>query len=100
MALDERIPLLSEKAVGSVKKSPELEQQKEQQKQERWRPSRLFWICVLAIYSFKAGLFLSKNAQSSPNYDHNGAQLVSNYTCIPGQACWPSSGVWSHFNES
>ncbi|PSN66027.1 FAD-binding domain-containing protein [Corynespora cassiicola Philippines] len=26
--------------------------------------------------------------------------MVSNYTCIPGQPCWPSSNEWSSFNQS
>ncbi|KAF2113009.1 hypothetical protein BDV96DRAFT_497145 [Lophiotrema nucula] len=29
-----------------------------------------------------------------------GKPSVSNYTCTPGQSCWPSSSEWSTFNQS
>ncbi|KAF1847051.1 FAD-binding domain-containing protein [Cucurbitaria berberidis CBS 394.84] len=25
---------------------------------------------------------------------------ISNYTCVPGQSCWPSSSEWSTFNQT
>ncbi|KAF2011481.1 hypothetical protein BU24DRAFT_426568 [Aaosphaeria arxii CBS 175.79] len=38
-----------------------------------------------------------KGPQTTPN-DH--LEPLSNYTCIPGQSCWPSTKQWSSFNQS
>ncbi|KAF2024071.1 FAD-binding domain-containing protein [Setomelanomma holmii] len=51
------------------------------------------------------GVYNTSHARCTPAHGETGAEgqdqlLPLNYTCIPGQACWPSISEWSTFNRS
>ncbi|EMD65059.1 hypothetical protein COCSADRAFT_190038 [Bipolaris sorokiniana ND90Pr] len=56
-------------------------------------------ICGLAAYGSYT-LFrqhLRSNVPLSSPHQHSGS---FNYTCLPGQSCWPTTDEWSAFNKS
>jgi hypothetical protein len=56
-------------------------------------------ICGLAVYGSYTVCkqHLSNGIAPAATNKHSAS---SNYTCLPGQPCWPSRGEWSAFNES
>lgn len=60
-------------------------------------------LCLVALYvSYAHYNSLRPRATEPigvPHHAHDQT-FASNYTCIPGQACWPSSSQWSGFNRS
>ncbi|RAR01728.1 FAD-binding-like protein [Stemphylium lycopersici] len=61
---------------------------------------RLRYVCGLAVYGSYTlcQQHSSRNAPSStPNPNRFNS---SNYTCLPGQPCWPSTEDWNAFNQS
>ncbi|KAH8725775.1 hypothetical protein GQ44DRAFT_680475 [Phaeosphaeriaceae sp. PMI808] len=73
----------------------------------RWQTSRSAWrvlvilLCASAFY----GYYTFKEWKPSNTVDQPVPSIHyptphSNYTCIPGDACWPSINEWSGFNQS
>jgi hypothetical protein len=56
-------------------------------------------ICGLAVYGSYSicKQQLSNSIAPAPTHGHSAS---SNYSCLPGQPCWPSKSEWSAFNES
>ena len=108
MALLERNPLLSEKRFdieGRVVATQRLKT-----KSSRVRDLALICTAVLSLYLFgstvrslhavrKPHLHASADPQS-PSTGQETPHAVSNYSCLPGQACWPSEEQWSVFSQS
>lgn len=61
----------------------------------------LFLYC---IYSAVSAFYSTSNphAYATPTQTPTNDAIVasSNYTCIPGQECWPSESQWAAFNQS
>ncbi|KAF2733568.1 hypothetical protein EJ04DRAFT_553251 [Polyplosphaeria fusca] len=114
----EREPLMSEKTAG-LEAAERIEQwtaSDDVTRPTEARSSRTPWtnqvvtvafclaaLCLpIAIYksSLFSGLWASSPLHSSQQPINADAQLASNYTCIPGQSCWPSTTQWSAFNQS
>lgn len=51
---------------------------------------------VSAVYNISNPPTCAKPSDPNSSPDSN----ASNYTCIPGQACWPSESQWTGFNQS
>ncbi|KAF2825686.1 hypothetical protein CC86DRAFT_293752 [Ophiobolus disseminans] len=77
---------------------------------EGWRSNGFIWtagtllFCVFAVCGFDR-LYHSPPAGNTDASDHqqqsdHGTKVISNYSCVPGQACWPSVIEWSSFNRS
>ncbi|KAF2706048.1 FAD-binding domain-containing protein [Pleomassaria siparia CBS 279.74] len=49
---------------------------------------------IAAVISIESIIHFSSSSSSSDSH------APSNYTCIPGQACWPLINEWSAFNQS
>jgi hypothetical protein len=78
------------------------------------RPSRVArWLsiakaCTLVVAVFSAVYFLVCGIWAGSDVPSGGPQIpiggspksTSNYTCVPGLECWPTSGEWSTFNQS
>ncbi|KAF2276339.1 FAD-binding domain-containing protein [Westerdykella ornata] len=65
----------------------------------------LFLTLLLLLSILKQPIFVkpSKGQPSTafpPTQDPEAPAFISNYTCVPGQQCWPSSVEWSAFNQS
>jgi hypothetical protein len=61
------------------------------------------FLCLAALYGCYIHYGSLQTHSTEPTERHHHAQhqtYASNYTCIPGQACWPSSSQWSGFNHS
>lgn len=108
MASHEQSPLLSEKSVN--KHDQHFEQVPRcERKNERWRRSRAIWrilALLLCTAAFFAAPFAWSQRSGNTVVDHEGINRIqnqsptSNYTCIPGQVCWPSASEWGNFNRS
>lgn len=108
MALLELEPLLSEKRFdieGRV-----IATRDPRKKSSRVRNIALICTSVLSLYLFgitvrslhaagKPPLHAATDPQS-PLTGQETPHAVSNYSCLPGQACWPSEEEWSVFNQS
>ncbi|OAL05518.1 hypothetical protein IQ06DRAFT_265677 [Phaeosphaeriaceae sp. SRC1lsM3a] len=111
MDVSEQSPLLSEK-MGMHLDESNLDQDTPIQNRRRrtWSTTgRLATpifalLCASALFgSYTLCKSLRKPATHTEDYSRLGAiegSPTSNYTCIPGQACWPSTAVWSSFNQS
>ncbi|KAF2851414.1 FAD-binding domain-containing protein [Plenodomus tracheiphilus IPT5] len=68
----------------------------------RRQPFTLFAIlCVSALYG--TYIFCSRGSSQTTSPGHSDQQhkpAALNYTCLPGQSCWPSATEWSSFNQS
>jgi hypothetical protein len=61
------------------------------------------FLCLAALYGCYVHYGSLRSHSTEPTELHHHAHdqtYASNYTCIPGQACWPSSSQWSGFNLS
>ncbi|KAJ8111088.1 hypothetical protein OPT61_g6234 [Boeremia exigua] len=101
MALHEREPLVSEKAMGV-----ERQHHRPQGLKERTSTTRKLALvgttslCLYLVYtiagSFKCGTTNTRTQSTIPQRPNT----TSNYSCVPGQSCWPSETQWSTFNRS
>jgi hypothetical protein len=103
MASNEHRPLLDEKTVhGSMMgHSNEEHQLLQYSTYTRTRRTRTLLLPLLVTVTWMT-LHLTWffwPTQSGPS-SHNEAPVASEYSCIPGQSCWPSSSEWSTFNNS
>jgi hypothetical protein len=58
-------------------------------------------LCLVMFYGCYNYVDLWRSHPTNPGHHNmNDVVYTSNYTCIPGQACWPSGSEWSHFNQS
>jgi hypothetical protein len=61
-------------------------------------------ICSFALlgsyFYYHSHRLPSTDAESYLTPDTDSERSIPKYTCIPGQACWPSTDEWSMFNQS
>lgn len=108
MAAHERDPLLSEKSVDSdftasqTKKKVQIKERIELwRKWSRQHRILLDVLCGTALFGL---LILSTHLpgilKNSDLLVHQETIYPSNYSCIPGQSCWPKPAQWDTFNQS
>ena len=105
MAHHEQAPLLREKFVD-IEQRP-APSHKPATKASVTRKVALWCTTALGIYlvctathTFR-GIFKPTTWETSPPSPDIAAPVPpSNYSCIPGQACWPSEDAWTAFNQS
>lgn len=58
-------------------------------------------LCLAALYGCYRHAGLWQSQITSPiHHDFHDLLYASDYTCVPGQTCWPSSSDWNRFNQS
>jgi hypothetical protein len=110
MAWNERAPLLRETLREKDAAYFEQDLPSYKRRNERQTPSKSIWKILVPFFCASAfcgsyTIYASQRQQTShtieqqrlPAHDQSSA---SNYTCIPGQACWPTTSDWSSFNQS
>jgi hypothetical protein len=110
MASNERHPLLSEK--WDIIDGSDIERRESERKSRtgRWKSYRTGWktlaygLCAstlfgsLTLYNYQPSHVSDSNTHAQEPI-RNG-QTTSAYTCVPGEACWPSPNQWIAFNQS
>lgn len=107
MALHEHQPLLDEKFVDVEQRSTT----RHTPAGRRPTTKKVALLCASAIGIYLActaahsfsGIFKHHTWKTNTSVPSPGVATpiaASNYSCIPGQACWPSESQWTAFNQS
>lgn len=95
-------PLIEGKAPGFDETESNLHRPSQRRHSQRWRSSTLFAILsTFALYGTYT--FCSRNslqATKPKHSDQDQPPATPNYTCLPGQSCWPTTSEWIAFNQS
>ncbi|KAF2126566.1 FAD-binding domain-containing protein [Dothidotthia symphoricarpi CBS 119687] len=111
MASNERVPLLDEKSQHADQVGSQDSAAIPHSSHGHRRHSRLAWAILLPLFCIATILGISSlyTIQHSRSSNWSGSRhtpvderpaTTSNYTCVPGQTCWPSTSQWSAFNQS
>lgn len=106
---NEQLPLLEGAYVQSKRLGLEHKNATRPRHAGYWRSRITLWkifvasVCLGLVFGsiIRHQLRVSSNedAFGRKHADHD-RKTTSNYSCIPGQACWPSAGEWRIFNQS
>ncbi|KAH7067504.1 hypothetical protein BKA63DRAFT_119016 [Paraphoma chrysanthemicola] len=109
MAFQERAPLLREKSTNVEHQHSKLSLPTCARKSERrQRSTTVCWIVALLLCATVlvtgpiawSQRYNDTLANGSGDDSSHNVLPASNYTCVPGDACWPSTAEWSAFNQS
>ncbi len=107
MASREEMPLLDEKCVHIDQIEMGKEEFLRKRKVEHWRAAGTSWKLLLSLLcgSLIYVSYIRPRSTCIRKLEHKedptkDITAISNYTCVPGDSCWPSSSDWSVFNRS